>query len=91
MTLLETIREKTRSFLMYRRTAYIRVFDFDNANSQAVLADLFKFCRAEESTFNVDPRLEARLDGRREVWLRIQHHLRLTPEQLWVLYSGIKE
>lgn len=71
-----------------RRTAYIRVFDFDNANANAVLADLFKFCRAEETTFNIDPRLEGRLDGRREVWLRIQQHIRLSPEQLWKLYSG---
>ena len=83
--------QKSIDFLMRRRTQYIRVFDFDNANSQAVLADLAKFCRVNESTFNPDPRIEARLDGRREVWLRIQHHLRLSPEQLWELYSGIKE
>ncbi len=91
MSLTEKIYEKSRNFLLGRRTAYIRVFDFDNVNSQAVLADLFKFCRAEESTFHIDPRIEGRLDGRREVWLRIQHHLQLSPEQLWVLYSGIKE
>lgn len=91
MSLAATIFERSRNYLLARRTAYIRVFDFENVNSQAVLADLFKFCRAEVSTFHPDPRVEARLDGRREVWLRIQHHLRLTPEQLWVLYSGIKE
>lgn len=83
--------QKSKEFLFRRRTAYVRVFDFDNANANAVLADLAKFCREHESTFNADPRLEARLDGRREVWLRIQHHLRLSPEQLWQLYSGIKE
>lgn len=83
--------QASREFLFRRRTAYVRVFDFDNANANAVLADLFKFCRAEESTFHLDPRAEGRLDGRREVWLRIQHHLRLTPEQLWQLYSGIKD
>lgn len=73
---------------MRRRTAYIRVFGFDNANALTVLSDLEKFCRANTSTFHADPRCEARLDGRREVWLRIQHHLRLSPEQLWKLYSG---
>lgn len=83
--------ERAKSFLMNRRTAYIRVFDFDNANSNAVLQDLAKFCRANESTFHEDPRAEGRLDGRREVWLRIQHHLHLTPEQLWQLYSGTKD
>lgn len=82
---------RAQEFLFRRRTVYVRTFPFDNANAQAVLADLYKFCRAGESTFNVDPRLEARLDGRREVWLRIQHHLRLSPEQLWQLYSGVKE
>lgn len=80
--------EKVKERLMVRRTAYIRVFNFDNSNAQLVLQDLFKFCRAEETTFHEDPRVEGRLDGRREVWLRIQHHLRLSPEQLWKLYSG---
>lgn len=83
--------KRSKDFLFRRRTVYIRTFDFDNANSNAVLADLAKFCRAHESTFSSDPRVEGRLDGRREVWLRIQHHLRLTPEQLWQLYSGIKD
>lgn len=86
-----SIIERTKEFLFRRRTAYIRVFDFDNANANAVLADLAKFCRANESTYHDSERAEGRLDGRREVWLRIQHHLRLTPEQLWQLYSGIKD
>jgi hypothetical protein len=29
-----------------------------------------------------------RLDGRREVWLRIASHLNLTEEQLWELYGS---
>jgi hypothetical protein len=53
-----------------------------------VLKDLARFCRAHESTFDADPRVQANLDGRREVWLRLAHHLQLTPEQLWELYSG---
>jgi hypothetical protein len=28
------------------------------------------------------------LEGRREVWLRIQQHLNLTTEQLFQLYGG---
>ena len=32
--------------------------------------------------------LPAVIQGRREVWLRIQNHLQLTPDQLWELYSG---
>lgn len=85
------IWQKSKEFLFRRRTAYIRVFDFNNANSNAVLADLAKFCRANETTFHDNERASAVLQGRHEVWLRIQHHLRLTPEQLWTLYSGIKD
>ena len=28
------------------------------------------------------------LEGRREVWLRIQNHLNLTQSELWALHSG---
>lgn len=91
MTLASALWEKSKEFLFARRTAYVRTFDFDNANTRAVLEDLHKFCRADKSTYHADPRAEARLDGRKEVWLRIQHHLRLPPEQLWELYSGMKD
>jgi hypothetical protein len=53
-----------------------------------VLIDLAKFCRANETCFHTDARLHAVLEGRREVWLRIQQHLHLTPEQLAAIYSG---
>lgn len=72
-------------FLQARRTNYIRVFS--SAQGDAVLRDLAKFCRADQTTFHTDPRLHAVLEGRREVWLRIQHHLQLTPEQLYALYG----
>lgn len=55
---------------------------------QAVLIDLAKFCRANETCFHEDPRLHAALEGRREVWLRIQQHLHLSSDQLATLYSG---
>lgn len=65
-----------------RRTkqAYDQVFSAPGCDQ--VLADLAKFCRAEESTFDPDARIHAVHEGRREVWLRIQRHLRLTPTQL---------
>ena len=78
--------DRAKRFLMGRQTAYRVVFDGPRA--QEVLADLAKFCRANETTFNPDPRIEGRLDGRREVWLRIQHHLQLTPDELWKLYQS---
>lgn len=52
------------------------------------LIDLAEFCRANESCFHTDPRAHAALEGRREVWLRIQEHIHLTPAQLMALRLG---
>lgn len=72
-----------KAFLEQRRLAYLRTFHPEDADNQAVLADLAIFCRAEESTFHPDPRIAAQLDGRREVYLRIKQHLTLNEEHLW--------
>lgn len=72
-----------REYLARRRTAYVRTFN--NPPGQEVLADLAKFCRASESTFLPDPRASDVLNGRREVWLRIQSHMNLTDDELWAL------
>lgn len=66
--------------------AYNACFNFDAPQGFHVLKDLARFCRANESTFNPDPRTHALLEGRREVWLRIQEHLQLTPEQIYSLH-----
>lgn len=70
-----------------RRHAYRTTFKGPVA--EVVLQDLAKFCRAHQSTFHADPRAHAVAEGRREVFLRIAHHLNLTDEQLWALYSGL--
>lgn len=80
------ILQRTLDFLRRRSTAYRLTFG-NSPNSQWVLADLAVFCRATESTFSPDARLHAVLEGRREVWLRIQQHLNLTPAQLFALYD----
>lgn len=64
-----------------RRQAYVSVFD--TPNGEVVIADLARFCRASESTFDPDPRIAANLDGRREVFLRVQEHIQLSQEQLY--------
>ena len=51
-----------------------------------MLTDLATFCRAHDTTFHVDERTHAMLEGRREVFLRIQRHLKLTEEELWSLF-----
>jgi hypothetical protein len=85
----QTVWEKAKAFLFKRRTLYVRVFD--NPHGEEVLADLAKFCRAHETTFRPDSEREsALLEGRREVWLRIERHLRLPPEKLWKFYAGIE-
>lgn len=76
----------TFEFLRTRKRNY--QLAFGQPAGQEVLIDLAKFCRADRSTFHADPRSHALLEGRREVWLRIQQHLNLTPEQLTALYSG---
>ena len=78
--------ELARNYITQRKAAYCRVFNIQGVDAKVVLQDLANFCRANESTYTQDPRLSDRLDGRREVWLRIQQHLQLTDEQLWSLY-----
>lgn len=78
--------EKARHFLNQRRRAYITTFK--NPVGEIVLADLAKFCRASQSTFNPDERTHALLEGRREVWLRIASHLELSEEELWRLLNA---
>jgi hypothetical protein len=83
--------QQARDWLSRRAQAYRIMFTPDGVHSRRVLADLAKFCRANESTFHPDPRVEARLDGRREVWLRISQHLNLTDEQLFDLLNSNKQ
>lgn len=62
--------------------------------TQEMLIDLAQFCRANEtcvvldSSGRVDDAFTKILEGRREVWLRIEQHLNLTPSQLYLLYTG---
>ncbi len=46
-------------------------------HGEKVLADLARFCRANESTYHSDPRAHALLEGRREVFLRICEFLKI--------------
>ena len=54
----------------------------------AVLIDLAPFCRADESCVVMGDRDRTYvLEGRREVWLRIQDYLKLAPEELVQKYT----
>ena len=70
--------------------AYNRVFDKKSPFTEAVLKDLAKFCRAHQTTYHPDPRIHAVLEGRREVWLKIQEYLNMTIDEIYELHK-IKE
>lgn len=73
-------------FIRGRKRAY--QLAFGSVWGQMVLIDLAKFCRANDSCYDPDPRVHAALEGRREVWLRIQQHINLPSDQLYALYTG---
>lgn len=98
------IAENTMSFVGRRKDAFLMAFRrsepatsiedasekvFFGLSGNLVLQDLAQFCRATQSTFNPDQRLNDVLIGRHEVWLRIQNHLNLTTEELYRLHGGL--
>lgn len=80
---MNEVLKRAKLLLSSKKRAYD--LTFDGVHGQQVLSDLAKFCRATETTFHSDQRLHAVLEGRREVFLRIQKYLQLTPDQLWEL------
>lgn len=87
--MISALKDRLRQFVGGRQHQY-RVA-FRSPPGEAVLRDLARFCRANETTFHADPRAHALAEGRREVWLRIQNHLQLSPDDLWRLVSGEDE
>lgn len=83
----EAVRE-TLDFIRRRKRDYQLTFNRMSPSAVAVLRDLAKFCRADQSTFRVDARQHALLEGRREVFLRITQHLHLSSEDLYAIYGG---
>jgi hypothetical protein len=84
--LSDELLQRQREFIHRRQQAYRSVFS--GPEGAIVLADLVTFCRARTSTMHPDPRAAAQLDGRREVFLRIQEHTQLTEDDLWALKEG---
>jgi len=78
---------EARNFLEQRQRAY--KLCFGSPAGKEVLADLMKFCRANESTFDDDPRRSDILIGRREVWLRITEHFGIELDDLLGRYKAV--
>lgn len=84
-----TVIERALAYLTGRRASYQMTFPKTGRENNPVLADLAVFCRANEScAIPGDEKRTWMLMGRHEVWLRIQQHLNLTPEQLFALYHA---
>lgn len=81
-------RVKARNLLATRKTAYVEALGAPSVWVESVMMDLAKFCRADASCFDADPRVHAALEGRREVYLRIQDHLKLPVDALLIKYGG---
>ena len=82
--------EKLTEILGDRQRAYLLTFKNPEASAavEAVLADLAVFCRADETCVVPGDRDRTYvLEGRREVYLRIRDHLRLTTEELVEKYT----
>lgn len=85
-----TPADRAKDILHSRQISYQQTFSVDkNVHARDVLEDLARFCRANESSFHLDSRVHAALEGRREVWLRIQQHLNLELDSLSKIF--IKE
>jgi hypothetical protein len=78
---------ETLDYLRERKAAY--QIAFTGPHGERVMVDLRMFCSAEKTCFHADPRIHARLEGRRDVFLRIQEHLNYGLEDLAALYGAV--
>lgn len=78
--MIAAVRDKLYAAFHSRRMNYVQTFS--NPVGERVLADLAEFCRARETTFHENERAHALLEGRREVWLRINKYLNLTDTEI---------
>lgn len=73
--------------LKNRITAYKNCFDTAHLENRAVLTDLALFCRMFTTTDDPNQKEDPKvLEGRRQVFLRIQEHLQFDYTQLYQLH-----
>jgi len=83
---MSTLVDSLKNFIFRRQHAY--KVTFNGPLAEEVLRDLATFCRASETTFHTDKGISDALNGRREVWLRIQNHLKLSQDEIYELVTG---
>lgn len=86
---------ETYAFLEQRKRSYQLLFGTAFDDPTPAVLDLMSFCRANETCIvappngPIDRERTFVLEGRREVYLRIQQHLTLTVEQLAERYGAV--
>lgn len=91
---MKIVAQKFRSVIdaieFYRRRAAAYRTVFRSERSSDVVADLAKFCCAFESCAVMGNEQQTWLNlGKNLVWLRIQQHLNLSPQELAQLYEAV--
>jgi hypothetical protein len=70
---------RIRDFIRNKEWAFRQIFGGDNGElneaAKVALADLRYFCNGTKSNFNTDALEMARMEGRREVFMRIMNYL----------------
>jgi len=88
---VEDVEDKdsqTASYLRRRQSAYKRLFNSaDPTDLRIVMEDLMQFSRAMQPTWDVNPKRQDLLEGRRELFLRIVNHTRLDFDTLYLMYT----
>lgn len=79
---------KVLDLLRLRSRHYRTVFNPALGSTKAVLADLARFSRFNETPYHKDPNMVYVLIGRQEVFQRIVQHTKLQPDQLYALFDG---
>lgn len=77
----EELKERLFAFFHRRSRDYALTFSRTNLSAQRVVADLQDFCCGNKTTAGADYDQMLIREGRRQVWLRIQRALNLTPEE----------
>lgn len=84
--MIDEWRDRVLSFFQRRRTNFR--LGFGSPAGRQILADLGPFCCANSTTAKSnDPIQMAIREGRRQVWLRIERAMSLTPEEQLAIMS----
>lgn len=88
--MIEEIVTRTLDFLGWRKRAYLLTFPKQEVAQNIVLKDLALYCHMNEECPHTDPFEIGVWLGKRSVFLRVQRHLYLTPEELFAIYGGVR-